>query len=112
MLEQILEFVKEHHPTYKEIVEHFKDSEVEALNYFLKVLEQNGDIIKVKSNYVLPRELGLVAGTITAIKPRFAFATISEEEDVYISLHNLKTSFLSDRVLLKNISNRQKNPQS
>lgn len=106
MLEQILEFVKEHHPTYKEIVEHFKDSEVEALNYFLRVLEQNGDIIKVKSNYVLPRELGLVAGTITAIKPRFAFATISEEEDVYISLHNLKTAFLSDRVLLKKISTR------
>ena len=55
--------------------------------------------------YYLTSELNLVPATIVSIKERFAFANIQEDEDVYISINNLKNAFLDDKVLIKKISN-------
>lgn len=104
MLDLIVEFIKENHPTYSQLREHFASSSKESFDYFLNTLSEQGTILKIKANYYLSKELNLIPATITSIKPKFAFATISEDEDGYISLKNLKKAFLNDRVLLKLIS--------
>ena len=67
-------------------------------------LEKDGRIDKLKDAYYLTSELNMVSATIVSIKERFAFASVSEDEEVYIAINNLKNAFLDDRVLLKRIS--------
>ena len=104
MLERIKNFIKNKHPSYDEIVSFFAIDNNE-INSFLLYLEQNGLIDKLKDKYYLTSELNLVPATIVSIKERFAFANIQEDEDVYISINNLKNAFLDDKVLIKKISN-------
>lgn len=104
MLERIKNFIKNKHPSYDEIVSFFTIDNNE-INSFLLYLEQNGLIDKLKDKYYLTSELNLVPATIVSIKERFAFANIQEDEDVYISINNLKNAFLDDKVLIKKISN-------
>ena len=48
--------------------------------------------------------MNLIPAVIISIKEKFAFANVSEDEDLYISINNLKNAFLDDKVLLKKIS--------
>ena len=77
MLDLIVEFIKENHPTYSQLREHFASSSKESFDYFLNTLSEQGTILKIKANYYLSKELNLSHATITSIKPKFAFATIS-----------------------------------
>lgn len=104
MLEKIKDFIKSKHPNYDEIVNFF-DIEKEEINAFLLYLEKEGIIDKLKSNYYLTSELNLIPAKIVSIKEKFAFANVSEDEDVYIDIRNLKNAFLDDKVLIKKISN-------
>ena len=103
MVEKIINFIKSNHPDYDEIVSFF-GIEKEEINAFLLHLEKEGLIDKLKNKYYLTSELNLVPATIVSIKEKFAFANVSEDEDVYIDIRNLKNAFLDDRVLVKKIS--------
>ena len=104
MREPILSLISKSHPTYQRIVDTFGvdlESEIQSV---LSELEKDALIDKLKDAYYLTSDLNMVAATITSIKERFAFATVSEDEDLYISINNLKTAFLGDKVLLRCIS--------
>lgn len=103
MIENIKRIIKENHPTYDELVSLF-DVEKKVINEYLLLLEQDGLIEKVKNRYYLTSELNLIPAVIISIKEKFAFANVSEDEDLYISINNLKNAFLDDKVLLKKIS--------
>ena len=103
MIENIKRIIKENHPTYDELVSFF-DVEKNVINEYLLLLEQDGLIEKVKNRYYLTSELNLIPAVIISIKEKFAFANVSEDEDLYISINNLKNAFLDDKVLLKKIS--------
>ena len=103
MIENIKRIIKENHPTYDELVSLF-DVEKKVINEYLLLLEQDGLIEKVKNRYYLTIELNLIPAVIISIKEKFAFANVSEDEDLYISINNLKNAFLDDKVLLKKIS--------
>lgn len=104
MLDKILNYIKDTHPTYNQIISFFGiDNEI--INKNLLELEEQGLIDKIKNEYYLTSQLNLVPATIVSIKEKFAFGNVSEDEDCYIAIQNLKNAFLDDRVLLKKISN-------
>lgn len=104
MLDKILNYIKDTHPTYNQIISFFGiDNEI--INKNLLELEEQGFIDKIKNEYYLTSQLNLVPATIVSIKDKFAFGNVSEDEDCYIAIQNLKNAFLDDRVLLKKISN-------
>ncbi len=104
MLDKILNYIKDTHPTYNQIISFFGiDNEI--INKNLLELEEQGLIDKIKNEYYLTSQLNLVPATIVSIKDKFAFGNVSEDEDCYIAIQNLKNAFLDDRVLLKKISN-------
>lgn len=104
MLDKILNYIKDAHPTYNQIISFFGiDNEI--INKNLLELEEQGLIDKIKNEYYLTSQLNLVPATIVSIKEKFAFGNVSEDEDCYIAIQNLKNAFLDDRVLLKKISN-------
>ena len=104
MLDKILNYIKDIHPTYNQIISFFGvDNEI--INKNLLELEEQGLIDKIKNEYYLTSQLNLVPATIVSIKDKFAFGNVSEDEDCYIAIQNLKNAFLDDRVLLKKISN-------
>ena len=104
MLDKILNYIKDTHPTYNQIISFFGvDNEI--INKDLLELEEQGLIDKIKNEYYLTSQLNLVPATIVSIKEKFAFGNVSEDEDCYIAIQNLKNAFLDDRVLLKKISN-------
>lgn len=104
MLDKILNYIKDTHPTYNQIISFFGiDNEI--INKNLLELEEQGLIDKIKNEYHLTSQLNLVPATIVSIKEKFAFGNVSEDEDCYIAIQNLKNAFLDDRVLLKKISN-------
>ena len=104
MLDKILNYIKDTHPTYNQIISFFGiDNEI--INKNLLELEEQGFIDKIKNEYYLTSQLNLVPATIVSIKEKFAFGNVSEDEDCYIAIQNLKNAFLDDRVLLKKISN-------
>ena len=104
MLDKILNYIKDTHPTYNQIISFFGvDNEI--INKNLLELEEQGLIDKMKNEYYLTSQLNLVPATIVSIKDKFAFGNVSEDEDCYIAIQNLKNAFLDDRVLLKKISN-------
>ena len=104
MLDKILNYIKDTHPTYNQIISFFGvDNEI--INKDLLELEEQGLIDKIKNEYYLTSQLNLVPATIVSIKEKFAFGQVSEDEDCYIAIQNLKNAFLDDRVLLKKISN-------
>ena len=104
MRKRILSLISKSHPTYQQIVDTFCGVEEREIQIELSELEKDGFIDKLKDAYYLTSDLNMVPATITSIKERFAFASVGEDEDVYISINNLKTAFLDDRVLLKCIS--------
>ena len=104
MIENIKKFIKEAHPTYNQIVDNF-NIDVNKINENLLYLEENGIIDKLKNQYYLTSQLNMIPARITSIKEHFAFASVSEDEDCYIAIQNLKNAFLDDRVLIKKISN-------
>lgn len=104
MLDKILNYIKDTHPTYNQIISFFGiDNEI--INKNLLELEEQGFIDKIKNEYYLTSQLNLVPATIVSIKDKFVFGNVSEDEDCYIAIQNLKNAFLDDRVLLKKISN-------
>lgn len=104
MLDKILNYIKDTHPTYNQIISFFGiDNEI--INKNLLELEEQGLIDKIKNEYYLTSQLNLIPATIVSIKEKFAFGNVSEDEDCYIAIQNLKNAFLDDRVLLKKISN-------
>ncbi len=105
MIENLEEYIKINHPTYNELVSFFNVDKVD-LDHSLLYLEKNGNIDKVKDRYYLTEELNLIPATIAVIKEKCAFASVNEENRVYISIDNLKNAFLDDRVLLKKVSNQ------
>ena len=66
----------------------------------IKELVEEGRIVKVRKEYYIPEDLGLIKGTIVSIKENFSFAKITVEEDVYIDNKNLNSAFLNDEVYL------------
>ena len=104
MESKIINFIKEKHPTYQCIIDTFSDADEMDIITTLGRLEKDGKIDKLKDAYYLTSELNMVSATIVSIKERFAFASVSEDEEVYIAINNLKNAFLDDRVLLKRIS--------
>lgn len=103
MKETIKKWILEHHPTDLELIAEFGE---ETVRREISRGEEEGETEKIRDRYYLTSELNLIPGTIVSVKDRFAFATVGEEEEVYISINNLKNAFLDDRVLLKKISNR------
>ena len=81
MIENIKRIIKENHPTYDELVSLF-DVEKKVINEYLLLLEQDGLIEKVKNRYYLTSELNLIPAVIISIKEKFAFANVSEDEDL------------------------------
>lgn len=106
MKERIIELLKKHSLPLKVLLEFFGDTN-ETLEV-LGQLEDEGKIIKVRKNYYLPEQLNLVRGKIVSIKDGFSFASIGEEEDVYISNYNLNGAILDDEVYLKKIAQFRK----
>ena len=103
MKETVKKWILEHHPTDLELIAEFGE---ETVRREISRGEEEGETEKIRDRYYLTSELNLIPGTIVSMKDRFAFATVGEEEEVYISINNLKNAFLDDRVLLKKISNR------
>lgn len=103
MKETIKKWILEHHPTYGELIAEFGE---ETIRKEISEGEECGETEKIRDRYYLTSELNLIPGTIASVKERFAFATVGEDEEVYISINNLKNAFLDDRVLLKKVSNR------
>lgn len=104
MEDRVLELIKSEHFTYDEIISFF-GLEKSVINSVLFSLEKKGLIDKVKDRYYLTSELNLIPARIVSIKEKFAFASVSEDEDVYIAIQNLKNAFLDDTVLIRKISN-------
>ena len=104
MENKVLSFIEKKHPTYQLIIDTFSDVSEDIIKDTLLKLEKEGLIDKLKDAYYLTHELNMVPATISSIKERYAFASVSEDEEVYISINNLKNAFLDDRVLLKCIS--------
>lgn len=102
MKERIIELLKKHSLPLKVLLEFFGDTN-ETLE-ILGQLEDEGKIIKVRKNYYLPEQLNLVRGKIISVKDGFSFASIGEEDDVYISNYNLNGAILDDEVYLKKIN--------
>lgn len=102
MKERIIELLKKHSLPLKVLLEFFGDTN-ETLET-LGQLEDEGKIIKVRKNYYLPEQLNLVRGKIISVKDGFSFASIGEEDDVYISNYNLNGAILDDEVYLKKIT--------
>ena len=103
MEDKIKKYILKKHPSYFQLLEYFEIDE-EELQQLIFELESNGVILKVKDKYFLTTELGYVPATIASIKEKYAFATISEDNDVYIDILNLSNAFIGDTVLLKRIS--------
>ena len=103
MEDKIKKYILKKHPSYFQLLEYFEIDE-EELQQLIFELESNGVILKVKDKYFLTTELGYVPATIASIKEKYAFATISEDNDVYIDILNLSDAFIGDTVLLKRIS--------
>lgn len=105
MENDILEFIIKEHPRYIDIVNRFSNGNEEDIKSKMLDLEQNGKIEKIGDKYFLPKELGLQVATIATIKDKYSFASIEDEEDVYIDNANLKNAFVGDIVFVRKISN-------
>ena len=85
MLDKILNYIKDTHPTYNQIISFFGiDNEI--INKNLLELEEQGFIDKIKNEYYLTSQLNLVPATIVSIKDKFAFGNVSGDEDCYIAV--------------------------
>jgi len=101
---KMLDFILKNHPTYLDMRDFFVDLNKVEFDSYLLDFEQNGLIVKLKDKMYLSKELNLIPARIVSIKERFAFAAVSEDEEVFISINNLKNAFIDDLVLLKKIS--------
>ncbi len=96
--ERIINLLRKHSLSDKLLFEFFSnENEVKEI---IKELVEEGRIVKVRKEYYIPEDLGLIKGTIVSIKENFSFAKISDEEDVYIDNKNLNSAFLNDIVYL------------
>lgn len=100
MKDRILALLKKHPLNRKVILEFFSDEK--EVNKSLDELEKNGDLIFYNHRYYLPYQLNLIKGKIVAIKDRYSFASLeNQEEDAYINNQNLNGAFIDDLVYLK-----------
>ena len=99
--EQILDMLKKHSLTEKLIFEIF--SENEEVKNALQELVEEAKVVKVRREYCTPESLHLIKGKIVSIKERYSFATIYQEEDVYIDNSNLNSAFKGDEVFLRKV---------
>lgn len=106
MIKKIVDFIQTHHPSYSEIMDCFSHENIDIIKETILKLEQTGQIEKIKDKYYLSKELNLIPATIASIKDKFSFATINDEQDVYIDNDDLKNAFVGDCVLLKKISTK------
>lgn len=104
MKDSVYTYIKEKHPNYRGILDHFDAVPEAEIRADLLLLELDGAIDKVKDRYYTAADLNMIPGTVTAIRDRFAFASVAEDEDVYIPISCLKNAFLDDRVLLRRVS--------
>lgn len=103
--EQILSFLSKHPYTEKELMALVSND----ISLVLKKLVDKGLIIFYKRQYMLPNKINAIKGRIVSIKEHFAFASIGDEEDVFIDENDLHGAFLDDIVFLKKIpSNMRK----
>ena len=104
MKRKMLDFILKNHPSYQDMREFFVDLNKATFDSFLLEFEQDGLIVKLKDKMYLSKELNLIPARIVSIKERFAFAAVSEEEEVFIAINNLKNAFIDDQVLIKKVS--------
>ena len=104
MKRKMLDFILKNHPSYQDMREFFVDLNKATFDGFLLEFEQDGLIVKLKDKMYLSKELNLIPARIVSIKERFAFAAVSEEEEVFIAINNLKNAFIDDQVLIKKVS--------
>ena len=96
--ERIINLLRKHSLSDKLLFEFFSNEN--ETKEAIKELVEEGRIVKVRKEYYIPEDLGLIKGTIVSIKENFSFAKISDEEDVYIDNKNLNSAFLNDVVYL------------
>lgn len=99
--ERIINLLKRHSSTRKLLLEFFSDSKEtnEAIDKLLK----DGTLVQDGKEIYLTSTLKLVKGKIVSIKAKFSFASIGEEDDVYIDNKNLNGAFIGDIVYLQKI---------
>ena len=96
--ERIINLLRKHSLSDKLLFEFFSNEN--ETKEAIKELVEEGRIVKVRKEYYIPEDLGLIKGTIVSIKENFSFAKITDEEDVYIDNKNLNSAFLNDVVYL------------
>ena len=96
--ERIVNLLKKHSLSDKLLFEFFSDAN--EIKDAIKELIEEGRIVKVRKEYYIPEQLGLIKGSIVSIKENYSFAKVSEDEDVYIDNRNLNGAFLNDIVYL------------
>ena len=96
--ERIINLLRKHSLSDKLLCEFFSNEN--ETKEAIKELVEEGRIVKVRKEYYIPEDLGLIKGTIVSIKENFSFAKITDEEDVYIDNKNLNSAFLNDVVYL------------
>lgn len=97
--DKILNMLVKHSLSEKLVYEFFSDAP--ETKDALKELIDEGKVVKVKKELYTPDALKLVKGKIVSIKNNYSFASIGQEDDVYIDNKNLNGAFIDDEVYLR-----------
>jgi exoribonuclease R len=99
--ERIINLLKKHSSTRRLLLEFFSDNK--KTNDAIDKLLKDGTLVQDGKEIYLASTLKLVKGKIVSIKARFSFASIGEEDDVYIDNRNLNGAFIDDIVYLRKL---------
>jgi ribonuclease R len=99
--ERIINLLKKHSSTRRLLLEFFGNSK--ETNDVIDKLLKEGTLVQDGKEIYLASTLKLVKGKIVSIKTKFSFASIGEEDDVYIDNKNLNGAFIGDIVYLQKI---------